>query len=88
MYGGPALGRHSEGTGIKRQVLYGFLTAGRVGTPMPSTVQGSTVVLILRLLFTGSFSCSHKYSLGSEKATVSCHCTYELGWKIHLEKDD
>lgn len=61
---------------------------GRVGTPMPHTVQGSTVVLILRLLFIGSFSCSHKYSLGSEKATVSSHCTYELGWKIYLEKDD
>lgn len=37
------------------QVLYGFLTARRVGTPTPRIVQGSTVVLILRLLFLGSF---------------------------------
>lgn len=61
------------------QVLYGFLTARRVGTPTPRIVQGSTVVLILRLLFLGSFSCSYKYSLGSEQATVGSHCTYELG---------
>ena len=60
------------------QVFYGFLTAGRVGTPTPRILQGSTVLLILRLLFLGSFSCSYKYSLGTEQATVGFHCTYEL----------
>lgn len=52
----------------------------------PCIVQGSTVVLILRLLFLGSFSCSYKYSLGSEQATVGSHCTYELGWKYTWKK--
>lgn len=41
------------------QIICGFLTAGRVGAPNPHVVQGSTVVLILKLLFVGSFP-SHK----------------------------
>ena len=62
------------------QVICGFLTAGKVGTPIPHTVQGSTVVLILKLLFVGSFS-SHKQGLGREKAVVNSPCRCELIWK-------
>lgn len=62
------------------QVVCGFLTAGRVGTPNPHVVQGSTVVLILKLLFVGSFP-SHKWGLGREKAVVNSPCRYELRWK-------